>query len=88
MLLSIQVYGISRMSNLNFPLIGRDGKVAYENMVLPTIDRVSFDIGLDGTFPDVAELSSNIMAKDNQTLHVEQNVIPFFNIYPLDTSQV
>jgi len=69
------VFGAVSLSGEDFPLVTREvNTFVTRHLVLPRISKVDFQIGLDGTFPDVAVLSSNIMAKKDITVHVEDKV--------------
>ncbi len=69
------VFGIVTLSSQDFPLVTRDvNSIVTQHLVLPRISKVDFQIGLDGTFPDVAVLSSNVMAMKDLTVHVEDKV--------------
>jgi len=69
------VFGIASLSAETFPFVTRDAElVVTRSLVLPKIESINYQIGLEGTFPDVAMLSSNVMAKNDLVIHLEDKV--------------
>ena len=69
------VYGTATINDEEFPVAARvTGDVAKRRLVLPKMDKIDFSVALEGTFPDVAMMSSNILAKQDQVVHLEDQV--------------
>ena len=69
------IFGIASLSDESFPVVTRDKHVVItRRLVLPTITKINYEIGLDGTFPDVALLGSNLMSLKDVTIHLEEKV--------------
>ena len=69
------IFGIASLSDESFPVVTRDEHVVItRHLVLPTITKINYEIGLDGTFPDVALLGSNLMSLKDVTIHLEEKV--------------
>ena len=69
------VFGIASLGTETFPFVTRDAdSVVTRRLVLPKIERINYQIGLEGTFPDVAMLSSNVLAKTDVVVHLEDKV--------------
>jgi hypothetical protein len=69
------IFGIASHSDESFPLVTRDEHVVItRRLILPKITKIHYEIGLDGTFPDVALLGSNVMSLKDVTIHLEDKV--------------
>lgn len=68
------VYGVAKIHGEHFALSDRSSpKVAERHLTLPRIERIHFKLALEGTFPDVARLQTDLMGQD--TVHVEEGVL-------------
>ena len=66
------VYGAARLHNQHFPLNERPPFYATRKLTLPLIEKIYYEIGLAGTFPDKARLHTDLMEHD--IVHVEGGV--------------
>ena len=75
------VFGTAATTNEAFPFETRAvDSVVNRKLVLPKIDAIEYSVALEGTFPDVAMMSSNILAKQDLVVHLEDKVSAYINL--------
>ncbi len=66
------VYGAARLHDQRFPLDERPPFYSTRRLTLPRIEKIFYELGLAGTFPDKARLHTDLMG--HSFVHVEGGV--------------
>lgn len=69
-----EVYGVARLHGEHFPLHQRPPFEAERALTLPKLNKIHYQLDLDGLFPSRAELHTDLMYGHQETLQMVQKI--------------